>query len=78
MTAFCSVGASSHVIPTEKRNYKNPILPDPKTAFGNYENSGLRQSDKNGIIRFKLSRHLSNMVNMVFGGCVRRVDSLSK
>ena len=39
---------------TKKRNYKDFVLPQPKEAFGEYENSGLRQSDKNGIIRFKL------------------------
>jgi hypothetical protein len=48
---------------TQKRNYKNPILPEPKVAFGEYENSGLRQSNADGIIKFKLRNPQPYQIN---------------
>lgn len=40
---------------TRKRDYKKFILPDPKTAFGDYENYGLVRSNEDGIVKFKIN-----------------------
>jgi hypothetical protein len=48
---------------TLKRDYNNFIIPDAKTAFGDYSNSGLRKSDKNGIIKFKLRNPQPYQIN---------------
>ena len=66
---------------SRKRDYNKLIVPDPKTAFGDYENSGLVRSNEDGILKFKIHypqpyQENGNMFPPHLQFCYKQLDNL--